>query len=148
MALKDDLSWGGAAVRVVLALVLVYATFNPTGVSWFHWAVLPVFAGGEAGGLGSVNALKVLAGLVLVIGWAICLKATQRSLGLLGSALVLGLLGTIVWLLIDWNVVNPRSSGAVGHIVIVALGVLLGIGMSWSHVSRKLTGQIDTDEVG
>jgi len=30
----------------------------------------------------------------------------------------------------------------------VAIALVLGVGMSWSLVSRQLTGQVDTDQVG
>ncbi len=30
---------------------------------------------------------------------------------------------------------------------LVVLAVLLGIGLSWSHVRRRLTGQVDVDEL-
>ena len=30
----------------------------------------------------------------------------------------------------------------------LAIALVLGIGMSWSLISRRLTGQVDTDQVG
>jgi hypothetical protein len=32
-------------------------------------------------------------------------------------------------------------------IVLVGLSLLLAVGMSWSHIRRRLTGQVDVDEV-
>jgi hypothetical protein len=42
----------------------------------------------------------------------------------------------------------PTGSAAIAHIALVAVGLVLGVGMSWSLLSRRLTGQVDTDQVG
>jgi hypothetical protein len=128
------------------ALVLVYATFNPTGHSYFHWVVAPLIGMGAPSG-GSA-ALKFLAGVLLVIGWVVVLQATRRSIGLTGAFLALALCGGLIWLLIEQHVVSPTGSAAVAHIALVAIGLVLGVGMSWSLFSRRLTGQVDTDQVG
>jgi len=128
------------------ALVLVYATFNPTGHSYFHWVVAPLIGMGAASG-GSA-ALKFLAGVLLVIAWVVVLQATRRSIGLTGAFLALALCGGLIWLLIEQHVVSPTGSAAIAHIALVAIGLVLGVGMSWSLFSRRLTGQVDTDQVG
>jgi hypothetical protein len=142
---QEILSWNGIGLRFLGALVLVHATFNPEGYSYYHWALAPIFT--AEGGLHTMTALKFLAGVLLIGGWLVYVQATQRSLGLVGTALVLALSGGIVWLLIDWNVVNPTSSKAIAHIVLFAVSVLLTLGVTWSHLRRRFTGQVDTDVV-
>ena len=44
--------------------------------------------------------------------------------------------------------VSPTGSATIAHIALVAIALVLGVGMSWSLVSRRLTGQVDTDQVG
>jgi hypothetical protein len=136
----------GLLLRMLGALVLVYATFNPTGHSYFHWVVAPLIGLGPASG-GSA-ALKFLAGVLLVIAWVVVLQATRRSIGLTGAFLALALCGGLIWLLIEQHVVSPTGSAAIAHIALVAIGLVLGVGMSWSLFSRRLTGQVDTDQVG
>jgi hypothetical protein len=136
----------GLLLRILGALVLVYATFNPTGHSYFHWVLAPLIGMGAPSG-GS-SALKFLAGVVLVIGWVVVLQATRRSIGLTGAFLALALCGGLIWLLIEQHVVSPTGSAAIAHIALVAIGLVLGVGMSWSLFSRRLTGQVDTDQVG
>lgn len=133
----------GLLLRILGALVLVYATFNPTGHSYFHWVLAPLIGMGAPSG-GS-SALKFLAGVVLVIGWVVVLQATRRSIGLTGAFLALALCGGLIWLLIEQHVVSPTGSAAIAHIALVAIGLVLGVGMSWSLFSRRLTGQVDTD---
>jgi hypothetical protein len=136
----------GVLLRVLGALALVYATFNPTGHSYFHWVVAPLIGmGAPAGGS---SALKFLAGVLLVIGWVVVLHATRRSIGAAGAVLALALCGGLIWLLVEQHVVSPSGSAAIVHIALVAIGLVLGVGMSWSLLSRRLTGQVDTDQVG
>jgi hypothetical protein len=136
----------GLLPRVLGALALVYATFNPTGHSYFHWVLAPLIGMGEPSG-GSA-ALKFLVGVVLLIGWVVVLQAPRRSIGLTGAVLALALCGGLIWLLVEQHVVSPNGSAAIAHIALVAIGLVLGVGMSWSLLSRRLTGQVDTDQMG
>ncbi|MCU0636900.1 MAG: DUF6524 family protein [Gemmatimonadaceae bacterium] len=135
---------GGVFARIVAALLLVYATYNPEGVSYFHWAIAPLLGKAEATGSAP---LKFLAGIGLATGWVIFLTATRRSIGWIGATLVLALAGGVVWLLIDAGVASARSARGIAHIVLICTAIVLGAGMTWSHVSRRLSGQTDTDIV-
>lgn len=133
--MPSGISFGGLLVRVVLALGLVLATFNPTGVSLFHWiSEAPV----------SVTPGKALAGLALVIAWVVCLRTAFISLGKLGLLLGLALFSVLTWLLVDRHVVTLNGSGIV-WVGLVVLGVLLGLGLSWSLLRAKATGQIEVN---
>jgi hypothetical protein len=143
---KAGIGPAGLLLRVFGAVLLVYATFNPTGHSFFHWALAPLVGIGPSPG-GSA-ALKFLAGVLLLIGWVVVLQATRRSIGIAGAVLALAVCGGLIWLLVEQDVVSPTGSSAIAHIVLLAVGLVLGIGMSWSLLSRRLTGQIDTDQVG
>lgn len=133
---------GGIVARTVAALVLVFATYNPERASYFHWAIAPLRTGEPTGGPAS---LKFLAGLALLGGWAIFLSATRRSIGLGGALLVIAISGGLVWLLIDVGVVSATSARGISYVVLICTALLLAVGMSWSHLSRKLTGQVDMD---
>jgi Family of unknown function (DUF6524) len=134
--------FGGIAARTVAALVLVFATYNPERWSYFHWAVAPLRSGEPTAGPAS---LKFLLGLALLGGWAIFLNATRRSIGLGGAILVLAISGGLVWLLIDFGVVSAGSARGISYVVLVCTALLLAVGMNWSHLSRKLSGQVDID---
>jgi hypothetical protein len=145
MANSESIGARGIATRFVLAVLVVFLTFNPWRQSFFHWAVAPVFAAG--GGIGTVGPVKVLGGLLLLVGWIVCVQATRRSLGVKGALLVLAVLGAVVWLLYDRHILRTGSNRTVSLIILILLSAVLAIGMSWSHLSRKLTGQVDTDQV-
>jgi hypothetical protein len=145
---SDGFSWSGFLLRLVAALALVYATYNPEGVSFFHWVVRP--RPGETGFgayLHGFTPLKGLAALGLLAAWVIFLQATRRSLGAGGALLVLGLFGCTIWAMIYYGVLSPGSSRAIAHLIQLAVVLVLAIGMSWSHLSRKMSGQLDTDNV-
>jgi len=143
----ENINWSGILIRFLIALFLVSVTYNPEGYSYFHWALLPLFKVPFTA-LSSINPLKVLAGILLLVGWIVYLQATQRSLGIRGVVLTLTLFAVIIWVLIDWNIFSAQSARAISRIVIIVVALVLATGMSWSHVTRRLSGQVDTDEIG
>ena len=128
----------GFLLRVLGAIALVLVTYNPSGTSYFRW----VQAGFETD-----TAVKALAGVVLVILYIICLRATLRSIGLIGAALVVALLAAIGWVLVDYGYLNVDDPSLMQWLILIGAGFVLGVGLSWSHVRRALTGQRDMDDV-
>ncbi len=145
MANGESLGPKGIVARFSLAILVVFATFNPWAKSFYHWAVQPVFATG--GGIGTLGPIKVLAGLLLLVGWIVCVQATHRSIGLKGALLVAAILATVVWLLLSQHLLSAESSKSIALIALIIISGILAVGMSWSHISRKLSGQVDTDQV-
>lgn len=145
---KNEFNWSGMLRRFLMAVVLVAATYNPEGYSFFHWALLPLYKSPPADlTFGALNPLKILAGIALITGWVVFLQATRRSLGGKGVFLAVALFGGIIWVLIEWNVFSPRSTKAISYLILIVIALVLATGMSWSHVTRRLSGQVDTDEV-
>ena len=138
MAVAKEISWAGIGVRFLAALILVFATYNPEGYSYFDWLSME-----NAGPL----ALKALVGIILLIGWTIYLRATLRSLGGFGMVLVIALMVTLLWLLITWEFIPHNSTRAILYMAEVVISALLAVGMVWSHIRRRLTGQVDVDEI-
>lgn len=142
-------SWGGFFARLAGAVLLVYATYNPERFSFFHWIFEP--KAGESGVAGLVHGftpLKAFAGLGLVAVWVVFLQATRRSLGAGGALLVIGLFACTIWAMIYYGVIAPTSSRAIAHLVLLAVSLVLATGLSWSHITQRLSGQTDTDNVG
>jgi hypothetical protein len=128
----------GFILRWLFAFVLLAATFNPTEWNFVRWA--------EANWGGQMP-LVVLFGLILFAAYVIYLRATLRSIGPFGMALVAALVGALVWVLIDWGVLSLANRNLNLWLGIFALSVVLGIGLSWSIVRRRLSGQADVDDV-
>lgn len=138
MTVKQHISWAGIGVRYLIALLLVFTTYNPEGYSYMHWVMNM-----DSGSL----PLKILSGVVLVIGWAIYIRATRRSLGMIGMALAVAFFATLLWLMVDLRVIPADSVRAVSYIVLFIVASLLATGMCWSHIRRRLSGQQDVDEI-
>lgn len=130
---------GSFVWRYLLALVLVLVTYNPSEYSAFHW-IRTAIADGELG------AVHFFVGILLLIGWVILWVATWRAMDTLGVVLATLALGALVWLLISSGLLKAESATTITWIVLICLASLLGIGLSWSHLWRRLTGQYTVDE--
>ena len=134
----NQFSWSNFLTRLSVALVLVFASYNPAGLSYYHWAIL---------NLTDITPIMALAGLALLIGWVIFIRATLRSLGPIGIGLALAFFACIFWAIVDWGIVSTDNVQAMIYILQCILCLLLATGMSWSHVRRRMSGQLDTDEI-
>ncbi len=125
-------------MRLLLSALLILASFNPTGYSFFHWALREWRQPGP---------LLALAALALLIAWTVFIRSTLRSIGLGGVMLTLAFLAAVVWLMSTWGWLDPRNPKVMTWVVLAAMTVVMTLGLSWSHVRRRLTGQADVDEV-
>lgn len=134
----NGLSAGGVAARFLGAIALIAATYNPEGRSYYHWVVpqLPAF-----------DAVKAFVGVVLLIGWTVFLRAATRSLGVFGFLLAAALFGTLIWIGIDYQVIQKDNPRVITYVSMIALAGVLTTGMVWSIVRRGLSGQADVDDV-
>ena len=125
-------------VRFVCALVVVFATYNPEGLSYYHWAVER---------LSEFSVLKAFIGVILLVGWIILIRATLGSLGTIGILLAIAFFGLAIWLIIDVLGLSADNARVISYIIQLMLAGVLSIGVSWSHVRRRISGQVDTDEL-
>ena len=128
----------GFLLRLTFTIALVLLTYNPTGWSYFHWV---------RDGFETDLPLKALAGMMLLIGYIICIRATSRSIGIIGVGLIVALLAAIGWVANDFGILSLEDASLIQWLVLIACGLILGIGLSWSHVRRALAGQADVDDV-
>jgi len=126
-------------VRWAVAMVLVLGTFNPSAFSYYHWATTAE---------GDSIPFKILVGLALLIIYMVFLRATWRSIGAIGVTLSVTFFGVLIWLMIDNNLLDLESREAMTYIGLIVLATILAIGVSWSHIRRRISGQMDTDVVG
>jgi hypothetical protein len=124
--------------RIVFALALVLLTFNPTGHSYYHWL---------ADGFPSIQPLEAVTGILLVIGWVVFVRSTLAAIGTLGLVLMLALFASIVWWMVSRGWLDVSNRSAMAWVVLLILGLVLGFGMSWSHIRRRLSGQAAVDRV-
>ena len=135
--MATEFSAGSFLGRWIFALILVFGTYNPTDYSFVSWIM--------ADGIEFSPVIAVV-GLLLLIGWTIFLRATLMSLGVIGIALGLALFGAIVWMMVDFGIIDVEATGVLTYVALVVLSLILATGMSWSHIRRRLTGQFDVDD--
>lgn len=136
-------TWRNFAVRWTVALALVFGAFNPTGYSYYHW-MAEKFAAPKL----DVGPLEVVVGLALLIAYIVYLRATLRSIGRIGVLLVAAFLAALVWLFVDLGLLDPAAVTPMTWVSLLVVATVLAVGISWSHIRRRISGQLDTDDVG
>ena len=126
----------GILIRFLAALVLVFATWNPSGWSFVDWLMHTQ---------PNVTSGLVFTGVVLVIGWFLFLHATLESLGLLGLILALAFFGSLTWFVFDLGWLSTDQE-VVSYVVMVVIAAILAVGMAWSHIWRRLSGRVEMEE--
>ena len=128
----------GFFLRWMFAFFLLAATFNPTGWNFVHWTQTR---------WREEMPLTVLFGLILLVGYIVYLRATLRSIGGFGMFLIAAILGALAWVLVDWGILTLENTDTNLWLGLVAASIVLGTGLSWSILRRKLSGQADVDDV-
>ena len=134
----DEFSFSGFLWRLVFSVALVLLTFNPTGHSYYHWLL---------DGFPSITPGEAVAGVVLLGAWIFFVRSTFAAMGALGVGLLLALFASIVWWVTSRGWLDLGDRYAVAWVVLGVLGVVLGVGMSWSHIRRRISGQASVDRV-
>ncbi len=127
----------GFIIRWLFAFILIAATFNPTQWNFAHWAT---------NNFSSQMPLAVFFGLILFVGYVIYLRATLRSIGPFGMALVVAVFSALIWVLYDKGLLSLENTSLNIWLGILALSLILGTGLSWSIIRRAISGQLDVDE--
>jgi hypothetical protein len=133
-----NLTASGIALRFFFALLLVLLSYNPSGYSYFHWTY---------NSFSDITPYIVIAGLILLIGWGVYIKATLNSLGIVGIVILAALFASLIWLFIYWGFLSATNASAMTWVIEVLLAALLAVGMCWSHLTRRMSGQVDVDEI-
>ena len=138
MTIASKFGWDSFAIRFIFATIVVFASYNPEGYSYFHWMKedFPSF-----------TVYKSLVGVILIIGWIILIRATLGSLGAIGIMLAVAFFGLLIWLFFDVFNIPTDSARVVTYIIQVMIICVLSVGVSWSHIRRRISGQVDTDEI-
>ncbi|NNE78849.1 MAG: hypothetical protein HKN18_01130 [Silicimonas sp.] len=129
----------GFLLRWLSAFVLLAATYNPTEWSYIRWA---------AKNWQEQLPLAVFIGLVLLIAYVLFLTAVLRGIGAVGVALILAVIGALIWVLYSWGWLSLENPSANTWIALIALSVVLAVGMYWGIMWRRLSGQLEVDDDG
>jgi hypothetical protein len=135
--MATEFTAGGFVARWLFAAALVFGTYNPSEYSYINWVMSKTAEFGP---------IMAMAGIALIIAWIVFLRATMESMGMLGIVLGGALFACLIWWLIDIGLLSLDSTKALTWVILLVLSFILAAGMSWSHIRRRLTGQVDVDE--
>jgi len=124
-------------VRWTFGQLIVMGTFNPFSMSYFHWVT-------DHGGQIS---LKVLVGVGLIVLHVIAILASIRSLGLIGVGLLTAFFASAAWVLIDGRLLDIEDPKIFQLTLLLIGGTIYGVGLSWSHLRNRISGQVDSRDV-
>lgn len=128
----------GILLRWLGAFLLLAAIFNPTSWNYVSWA---------RANWADQMPLIIFSGLILTVIAMVYLVATMRSIGILGALVIAAIFAAGLWVLTDWGLLGLTNSALNVWLIILALSLILGIGMSWSILRQRMSGQQSTDEV-
>ena len=125
-------------IRLFAALFIVFSTYNPSGISYYHWVV-------ETWPRDWLLQVPILP--LYLVAYGLLLRATFRGLRPIGIILVIALMGTMVWLLLDIGFIRLASLGDFGLVLLYMIAGLLAAGVSWMRVWSRLSGQASYDDL-
>ena len=132
------LTWSGVFIRFVVAFGLVSLTWNPSPYNFIRWAL---------NNYREQAPYVLFSGLVLTVVWVVFVRAGARSLGFIGSVLAVALAGSVLWIVIRLELIDPNNTTVLTWVLMTLFAAILTAGMSWSHLRRRWSGQLDTDDI-
>ncbi len=123
--------------RMLIAAVVVFATYNPTGTSIFHWV---------KNNENPTDAWVILGAIVAILANVALLIAAWKALGKLGTFIVIIFFAALVYLSLQEGWVSRGSRESIEWLALILYSAFLGIGLSGAIIWRRATGQVVTDE--
>lgn len=124
-------------MRWLLVVACLLATYNPSGRSYFHWIqdshVSPT--------------IKLSVGLLLIAFNYILIRLTFRSLGYVGVAMLTACVGSFAYTLVRTDIVTIATLAGFQIYLLISMSVGLAIGVCWSAIRARFSGQIDSDDI-
>jgi len=121
------------AKRWLFSATLVFAIYNPSGHSYFHW--IRDTAGSTA--------LKTVAGVFLLGAGAAIVAMANSALSLLGIAAVLALILASIMFRIGLGWFAFADVEITTYTVLLWISTIIAVGLSWSFIQRRLSGEKD-----
>jgi len=91
--------------------------------------------------------VKVVVGIVVLILCIVFLRATWRSIGPIGVGLSAAFFAAFIWMLFYYDLLAAEQTTLLTYVGLVVVATIMAVGLSWSHIRRRLSGQLDTDDV-
>ena len=123
--------------RLLISAVVVFGSYNPSGYSVFHWVRFNE---------NPTDAWVVLGAIVAFLANIALIIAAWKTLGKVGTAIVLIFFGALVYLSLQEGWVESGNNVSLQWLALILYSGFLGIGLSGAIIWRRVTGQVVTDE--
>ncbi|MFK7997470.1 MAG: DUF6524 family protein [Granulosicoccus sp.] len=125
--------------RMLIAAVVVFASYNPTGTSVYHWV---------AHNENPTDAWVILGAIVAILANVALIIAAWKALGKVGTIIVVVFFAALVYLSLQEGWVDTGNYASVQWLALILYSGFLGIGLAGAIIWRRATGQVVTDEAG
>jgi len=126
--------------RMLVSAIVVFASYNPSGKSIFHW--VKSHMDGDM-----PDAWVVLAAIVTILINIVLLIAAWKALGKIGTVILLILFAALVYLALQEGWAETGNLVSMQWLSLILYSAFLGIGLSGAILWRRATGQVVTDEI-
>ncbi|PON19474.1 hypothetical protein C2W62_02610 [Candidatus Entotheonella serta] len=123
----------------VYSALLVLGTYNPSGVSVWHWL-------SQATDWGSMWPVYVVVALLLVGLWLLFLTSIRKSMSIPGICLIVVIVGLLCYLPVHFQTMDVNQS-SITWLALAGLIVVVGFGGSFARIRFQLFGQRSVDTV-
>jgi hypothetical protein len=119
------------ARRWLISATLVFASYNPSGHSYWHWATAP----------GGSPSLEACIGIFLLAAWVAVARMAFAALGYRGVAAVVSLIIAAIVFRVGLGWLIFANVAVTGYTILLWISTVLGIGLSWSFLQRRISGE-------
>lgn len=123
--------------RMLIAAIVVFATYNPTGNSVFHWV---------KNNENPTDAWVILGAIVAILANVALIIAAWKALGKVGTTIVIIFFAALVYLSLQEGWVDSGNYASIQWLALILYSGFLGIGLAGAIIWRRATGQVVTDE--
>ena len=128
---------GVLLTRMLIAAVLVFVSYNPTGNSVHHWVV---------NNDNPTDAWVILGVIVVILINVTVLIAAWKALGKVGTIIAILFFVALVYISLQEGWVSSQNQESIEWLALILYSTFLGIGLSGAIIRRRVTGQVITDE--
>ncbi|PWC31253.1 DUF6524 family protein [Azospirillum sp. TSO35-2] len=122
----------GFFIRALSCFLLLFATWNPSGYSYLSWLDTDD---------GSRLSLKLAVGVLLLATYAAYARIAWVALRWIGTLTCLALLISGYLAIRHFGLLDPNAPFWNSAVVLIFSSVVLSVGVCWSHIKRRISGQ-------
>jgi len=123
----------GIAARTLLSLFIVFATYNPSGRSYYHWLIE-----------GGLDVPRLAVGLILLGTYVALAFATWEVIGFSGIFMVGAICLSVAWWLDELGAIDLASDVTFLLVMAFTFAIIIAWGMSFSFLFTRITGIVHT----